>query len=109
MKPNKLTPGSNLRWKSSTMMLPEHMAAHVAHRSSLNIRTKPTLDDQELQEISNAVYSSLMQRTFISLILYGQYENRTVTGIVSRMDAIHHQIRVDGEWIKQEDILGYTL
>lgn len=108
MKKTKLTPGANLRWESSRMMLPEHVEALLDHKRKSNIQPKPILDDQEMQEISNAVHSSFIQKTLISLILYGQYENRTINGIVQRVDSAGHQIRIDGEWIKQEDIMGYV-
>jgi hypothetical protein len=108
MKNTKLTPGANLRWESSRMMLPEHVEALREHKRKSNIQPKPILDDQELQEISNAVYSSFIQKTLISLVLYGQYENRTINGIVRRVDPIRQQIRIDGEWIQQTDIIGYV-
>ncbi len=89
------------------MMLPEHREDIIKHRKELHIQSRPILDDQELQEISSAVYSSFIQRTPISLILYSEYESRTVTGIVLRVDSTEHQIRIEGEWVKQEDIIGY--
>lgn len=107
VKANKLTRGSNLRWESTRMMLPEHREDIIKHRKELHIQSRPILDDQELQEISSAVYSSFIQRTPISLILYSEYESRTVTGIVLRVDSTEHQIRIEGEWVKQEDIIGY--
>jgi hypothetical protein len=107
VKANKLTRGSNLRWESTRMMLPEHREEIIKHRSELHIQSRPILDDQELQEISSAVYSSFIQRTPISLILYNEYENRTVTGIVLRVDSSLQQIRIEGEWVKQGDVIGY--
>ena len=108
MKKTKLTHGANIRWESSRMMLPEHREALIDHKRRSNIQPKPILDDQELQEISNAVYSSFIQKSLISLVLYGEYENRTINGIVQRVDPIRQQIRVNGEWIKQTDIMGYV-
>jgi hypothetical protein len=108
MKKTKLTPGTNLRWESSRMILPEHREAIIERNQKSNIQAKPVLDDQELQEISNAMYSSYIQKTLISLVLYGEYENRTINGIVQRVDSTNHQIRIDDEWVKQEDIMGYV-
>src|SRR4051794_12267513 len=99
MRANKLTRGSNLRWESTRMMLPEHREEILKHRTELHIQSRPILDDQELQEISSAVYSSFIQRTPISLILYGEYESRTITGVVLRVDSTGHQIRIEGEWV----------
>lgn len=90
------------------MMLPEHREEIIKHRRDVHIQPKPILDDQELQEISSAVYSSFIQRTPISLIIYNEYEIRTVIGIVLRVDSTGHQIQIEGEWVKQEDIIGYT-
>lgn len=107
MKNNKLTPGSNLRWESTRMMLPEHKEQIIKHRNELHIQSKPILDEQELQEISSAVYSSFIQRTPISLILFDEYENLTIAGIVKRVDSSGNQIQIESEWIKYEDIIGY--
>jgi len=102
----KLT--GNGMWESSRMMLPEHREQLIEQRQRIEIQPKPILDDQELQEISNAVYSSFVQKSLISLVVYGEYENRTVTGIVQRVDPIRQQIRIDSEWIDQVDIIGYV-
>lgn len=89
------------------MMLPEHKEQIIKHRNELHIQSKPILDDQELQEISSAVYSSFIQRTPISLTLFDEFQNQTITGIVKRVDSNGNKIQIESEWIKYEDIIGY--
>lgn len=51
MTENKLTPGSNMRWESSRMILPEHRDAWNKRRAVTKRLPKPLLDEQRLQEL----------------------------------------------------------
>ncbi|WP_252315498.1 YolD-like family protein [Sinobaca sp. H24] len=52
MTENKLTPGSNMRWESSRMILPEHRDAWNERRASGRRLPKPLLDEQRLEELA---------------------------------------------------------
>ncbi|MDQ0297717.1 hypothetical protein J2S78_000125 [Salibacterium salarium] len=51
MKGNKLTPGSNMRWESSRMILPEHREQWLKHQEKHNKAKKPELDPQRWEEL----------------------------------------------------------
>ncbi|SFQ04631.1 YolD-like family protein [Salibacterium halotolerans] len=51
MKGNKLTPGSNLRWESSRMILPEHREQWLRHQQEQKKAKKPELDPQRWEEL----------------------------------------------------------
>ncbi|SDH89355.1 YolD-like protein [Alteribacillus persepolensis] len=51
MNPNKLTPGSNLRWESSRMILPEHREKWLNHQKQQAKQKKPEMDPQRWEEL----------------------------------------------------------
>jgi catalase (peroxidase I) len=55
---NKLTPGSNLLWESSRMILPEHKERILSHRDEVRRggrRERPVMDEQEWERINEAI------------------------------------------------------
>jgi hypothetical protein len=86
MKTNKLTKGSNLRWESSRMMLPEHVEAINQHRGDLKRVKQPILDEQEIEEISRKLGESLTEYVPISLSLYKAGFIEVISGIVQKLD-----------------------
>jgi hypothetical protein len=105
-KENKLTPGSNLMWESSRMMLPEHKAGHVEHRHELNRRERIYLDEQVWSDISLAVAESMERRKPIRLTMYDPFEQAEVAGVIDHVDQPGGRFMVDGEWFKIGDIEG---
>ncbi|GIN92752.1 hypothetical protein J22TS1_38030 [Siminovitchia terrae] len=59
MKPNKLTPGYNLRWESSRMMLPEHVRALNDLSVDSKRVKKPQLDEQEWEQINETIHIAM--------------------------------------------------
>ncbi|MGY4688292.1 YolD-like family protein [Salibacterium sp. K-3] len=51
MKGNKLTPGSNMRWEASRMILPEHREKWLQHQKEQKKVKKPELDPQRWEEL----------------------------------------------------------
>lgn len=107
-QPDKLTPGANLLWESSRMMLPEHKERILEHRKNLKRRKRPELDEQKLEEINRALQHSMQYRTEVELVLYGAFENRTLRGKVTWVD--RGQIKMATlsggfEWVETRDIL----
>ncbi|WKB34753.1 YolD-like family protein [Terrilactibacillus sp. S3-3] len=72
MKINKLTPGKNLRWESSRMMLPEHVQALHDHEVEEEKVAKPVLDDQEIETIDRLLRQSLEQSQPLNIEYYDQ-------------------------------------
>ncbi len=106
MKNTKLTPGANLRWESSRMMLPEHVVAIVDHNRNKNNKERAELDEQELLLIENTIQQSMLHRQALTFSLYDPYEDLKVIGLVERVDQRAKQIRVDGEWFDMRDIVA---
>jgi hypothetical protein len=107
---NKLTPGYNLLWESSRMMLPEHKERIIGHRESLKRKERPVLDEQEMEELALKVGESLETGRPVTLKLYGEVEDREVTGVVTRIDPQAGRIRLrtaQGDvWAALRDVIG---
>lgn len=52
MNPNKLTPGYNIMWESSRMMLPEHREQLLAQKRKKKEYTPPPLSTDQLEEMN---------------------------------------------------------
>jgi hypothetical protein len=111
MKVNKLTLGSNQRWESSRMMLPEHVIALQRLDQEEKKKKRPELDESQVEEIEWKVRCSLNNTLEIEVTVFGEYEDRTIKGIVDKIDTQLMRIKLeleDGEteWVDIGDILG---
>lgn len=70
MKDNKLTTGSNMRWESSRMMLPEHVQALRALADEEIKINKPHLDEQKWEEIERIVHDAVCTKIKIDVSYY---------------------------------------
>ncbi|WP_068608229.1 YolD-like family protein [Paenibacillus swuensis] len=115
MKPkiNKLTTGRNLLWESSRMMLPEHKEQILRHRSKLEDKIRPALDEQRLQELSQAIADAVMHALPIAVTLYDPLESRIVQGSVVKIDPLARELHLrHGETkivVALEEVLDITL
>ncbi|WP_234396969.1 YolD-like family protein [Bacillus massiliglaciei] len=105
---NKLTPGSNMKWESSRMMLPEHVAALRQLKEENKKVEKPILDEQELQEIGIVVMDSLYYAQLIRVTTWKDGHFTSHEGVVSKVDYYMKYLRLeleeDFERIMIEDI-----
>ncbi|GIP38620.1 hypothetical protein J31TS4_19000 [Paenibacillus sp. J31TS4] len=92
------------------MMLPEHVAEIRRHRAELEKKERPTLDEQQVSLISEAIQASLIDGTDITIKVFDMFEDRYITGRVERVDQQLRQIKLaydgDYEWIKLSDMIG---
>lgn len=102
---NKLTPGSNMFWESSRMIMPEHKEAYVEHVREKSKKGRVYLDDQEKEIVSRALAVSNQQRMPINVQLYDEFEDRRVIGVVEQVDIRLKRFKVDGEWFDIQDVL----
>lgn len=109
MKPNKLTPGSNMRWESSRMMLTEHVEALLEHNRNRNNKSRKELDEQELANISLALQQSMHTKQVVTLTMFDEREDLQVIGIVERVDSRLRRLKVDGEWFGMDNIVKLEL
>lgn len=109
MKPNKLTPGYNLVWESSRMMLPEHKEKLKQHQKELEKRKKPLIDEQQLDIFSQILSDAMVNGINVKIEVFGPYTDRYVSGNVLKFDSQRRQIKMRSKgqcvWIKLEDIV----
>ncbi|WP_256846889.1 YolD-like family protein [Paenibacillus sp. Pae108] len=110
-KPNKLTPGANLMWESSRMIIPEHKEAINRHRKESGRKQRPVLDEQRQQDLGYAIGEAMANQRAVTLVLFGEYEDREVTGTVEKVDRQLRRMKVitgpdEYEWVKFEDIVS---
>lgn len=111
MNPNKLTHGHNLLWESSRMMLPEHKELIQQHQKQLNQKTKPELDEQEVEWLEHQIQEAIRQQSTIRFNLYNPYETRTVVGTIQKVDLHTQQLKLltpngDIEWFSLSDLVS---
>lgn len=72
---NKLTPGSNLRWESMRMILPEHREMWLKHREGMNKVEKPELDEQRWEEFEQTIREAMEYDSFLEFTYWqdGQF------------------------------------
>ncbi|MEK5417316.1 hypothetical protein BSK49_19170 [Paenibacillus odorifer] len=97
-------------WEGSRMIMPEHKARILDDSLKEEVRIKPDLDPQALVEISQVLAQSLEDCSPITITLFGEYEDRSIHGIVMRVDQHLRQIKFrygdDWEWIMIGDVIG---
>lgn len=94
MKPNKLTPGSNVMWESSRMMLPEHKQLLARHQKKLTERKKPVFDEQQMAVFSRLLLSALSQGEKVTVELFDPYCNRRVSGKIEKWNAVERKMKI---------------
>ena len=86
MRITKLTPGSNLRWESSRMMLPEHIERIRQRKEEQKKVEKPELDEQELIELGYVVMDSLNHELDVRVVYWEEGFYKEVFAVVDRVD-----------------------
>lgn len=113
MRSNKLTPGSNLVWESSRMMLPEHREALLAYVQKCRQMERPELDEQQLERISRVIQQAHIHKSRVDLVVFNQYGHRHYQGQVRKMDQLAKKLLLvysgGKKWIPFRDILDARL
>lgn len=109
MKKNKLTHGSNMRWESSRMFLPEHVEALIHNDQQSSKKTKPLLDPQQLDAITTAIQLSFQDQVAITCLLFAEDSDHYVTGVVTQLDSNHNRVQLKDnghlEWVDCTQII----
>lgn len=99
-----------MRWESSRMVLPEHREAILEYRKDLNKKQKPDMDEQELQEIDRKLRDSMQWKQPVSIIIFGEFEDRELSGEITYVDPYLKRVKVefeDGyEWVDLVDVVN---
>lgn len=106
---NKLTPGYNLLWESTRMILPEHREAILARKERLKRRSRPKLDHQLLERIQHIIDVSMKTKCEVRFEVFGEMESVWIEGYVVRTDPYQGRILIQTKdrdiWLKTSDIL----
>lgn len=113
MKDNKLTPGKNILWESSRMMLPEHKEQLLRHRRKLGKQDKPTLDEQRLEELGQTLGIALHEGAALRLTLYDHGERASIDCTILHADLHLQRMKVrcseGSTWVRLADLIGAEL
>lgn len=109
MSISKITPGHNLLWESSRMMLPEHKEALIQHRKELERKERPLLSEQRIEELSQLISEAYFSNSAATIILFGEYKNRSIKGMITKIDVQLRRLKVEQEneaiWVPLEEIM----
>lgn len=103
----KLT--GNGMWESSRMMLPEHKLDYEKFRKEEKRMSKPTLLEDEIEEIVYGINESFGNSLTTTIEVFGELGNRKVSGIVAEVNQYSKKIKIvfdDGyEYIDFDEIM----
>ena len=102
MNPNKLTPGHNLIWESSRMMLPEHRELLLDKRRKEREFRQSKLSDDQLDEINRIILQSINEDRAITITYASTYEKKHFWGWVTQVK--QHQLKI----INDEDAISIS-
>lgn len=111
MKPNKLTPGSNILWESSRMFLPEHREQLLHHQKEKTKLKRPLLDDQQLEEMAFTLQHAYKEKYQVQVTEFDSFNSHIYIGCITNIDPQLQQFKLEDEngeikWIKFTDLLG---
>lgn len=97
-------------WESKFIM-PEHREAIKQRGREEGRRQRKTLDPQEMELIERALAESYREHRTITVRLFGEYEYRELTGIVTAVQTYRKEIKLstapdDWEWVRIKDIVA---
>lgn len=97
MKHNKLTPGHNLFWESSRMMLPEHREQFLEHRRGLGQVRRPILDEQQRAVLDHALTTAHQHHLNVCLQFFDPFQTETLKGRIRSLDTNKKRLKLEGE------------
>jgi hypothetical protein len=108
---------SNGLWESSRMIIPQHKVAALQQAAAAHAIPRPVMDEQDVVLISEALMRSKAHQLNITVTLYDEYQPRTLTGTVSKVDRMQFKLDTvdledgskDWEWIVYTDVIKAEL
>lgn len=101
MKPNKLTPGANVMWESSRMMLPEHVESILKQKQEVKKKPKPEFDEQHLEQVERMVSDYIRTDVKLFIVIYGEYEDKEYYAQITKIDPSLRRMKL--EWLEREE------
>lgn len=114
MTDNKLTKGSNMRWESSRMILPEHVQALREHLRDLEKVARPLLDEQEQATINRTIHVAAAENRPVTVRYYRDGFIETMRGSLSLPDMPGGPLRISDRFgiswkIAFRDLVAVTI
>lgn len=102
---NKLSKGSNMRWESSRMTLPEYVDKILSWQDEQKYIKKPGLDQQKIEDINEALYIAIEFNRTITFTLWTDGEFNKITGKLHFMDEVNQRVHLvdTGERVNKID------
>ncbi|MBS4209680.1 YolD-like family protein [Bacillus sp. FJAT-50079] len=97
MMPNKLTPGYNLLWESSRMMLPEHREQLLKERRKWEEFHLPILDEQQLAEINIMIAQAFEQKQVITITYAKKYQPASFCGLIQKINTNEASLKISND------------
>jgi hypothetical protein len=101
MNTSKITPGRNLMWEASRMMLPEHKEALLQHAREKKKKPRPLFDEQHTEQFERMINDYIASDVKLFIVVYGEYEDRDLYGKITKFDPQLKRIKM--EWPTKED------
>ncbi|HBU91038.1 YolD-like family protein [Bacillus pumilus] len=105
MNPNKLTPGYNLMWESSRMMLPEHREQLLAQKRQKKEYTPLPLSTDQLEEMNFLITQSITEDQAICVTYAEVGRKEQFWGWVKAIHYETQRIKI----VNDEDVLNLSL
>lgn len=90
--------------------IPEHKKALRELQNEQRRRIRPTLDEQELEQIEALLQQAMLDRSNVTLDMYDPFKVCQLTGEVIDIDILNQRVRMllDGkkQWKGVKDIIG---
>ncbi|EJW14660.1 YolD-like family protein [Paenibacillus alvei] len=97
-------------WEGSRFILPEHREMWLSSQYESTRRQRPTLDEQEWEQIGDRLQQAMRDRETITLQMYDPFEQCQLTAQVIDIDPQGRRVKLllDGEkqWVSIDDILN---
>ncbi|WP_158738607.1 YolD-like family protein [Alteribacillus sp. YIM 98480] len=94
---NKMTPGSNLRWESMRMILPEQRELWLKHQKDQKKAKKPLLDEQQWQEFEWLLGEAMRENEKLTFTYWKDGYFYDVTGFCHYVNMNQKQFHVKSE------------
>ncbi|WP_160164028.1 YolD-like family protein [Paenibacillus vortex] len=78
----------------SRFILPEHRESMLRQEKENRRKKLPVLDEQEKEDIGQKLAMSLKLGREVTIRIFGEFEDRTLTGIVTQMDQQTRQAKI---------------
>ncbi|KXZ21916.1 hypothetical protein AXI59_11710 [Bacillus nakamurai] len=101
MNPNKLTPGYNVMWESSRMMLPEHREQLLAKKRKEREFQLPELSEDQMNDMNGIIAKSIEEDRAITVTYASAQGPLRFWGWIKQV--MHHEKRL--KIINDEDAL----